>query len=53
MSFNLNYATKGIDVSGLGQGIAQGLVMAAQDKRYREEIARRDVEQFRDNYNSI
>ena len=51
MSFNLNYATKGIDVSGLGQGIAQGLVMAAQDKRYREEIARRDVEQFRDNYN--
>ena len=51
MSFNLNYATKGIDFSGLGQGIAQGLMMAAQDRRFREEQARRDVEQFRDNYN--
>jgi hypothetical protein len=51
MSFNLNYATKGIDFSGLGQGIAQGLMMSAQNKRIREEQARRDVEQFRENYN--
>lgn len=51
MSFNLNYATKGIDFSGLGQGIAQGLMMSAQNKRLREEQARRDVEQFRENYN--
>lgn len=51
MSFNLNYVTQGLDFSGLGQGIAQGLLMAAQERRFREQQARADVEQFRENYN--
>ena len=51
MSFNLNYVTQGLDFSGLGQGIAQGLLMSAQEKRFREQQARADVEQFRENYN--
>ena len=47
----IDFRVQGVDFSGLGQGIAQGLVMAAQNKRYREEVARRDVEEFRNNYN--
>jgi hypothetical protein len=52
MSFNLNYVTQGLDFSGLGQGIAQGLQQAAAMKRLREEQARKDIEQFRENYNT-
>lgn len=47
----IDFRVQGVDFSGLGQGIAQGLVMAAQNKRYREEVARKDVEEFRNNYN--
>ena len=47
----IDFRVQGVDFSGLGQGIAQGLMMAAQNKRLREEQARKDVEQFRENYN--
>ena len=51
MAINWGLMTEGVDFSGLGQGIAQGLVIAAREKRFREQQARADVEQFRDNYN--
>lgn len=52
MSFNLNYVTQGLDFSGLGQGIAQGLLISAQNRRLREEQARQDVREFKQNYNT-
>lgn len=51
MAINWGLMTEGVDFSGLWQGIAQGLVIAAREKRFREQQARADVEQFRDNYN--
>jgi hypothetical protein len=51
MSFNLNYVTQGLDFSGLGQGIAQGLMVSAQNARLREEQARQDIKEFKQNYN--
>ena len=51
MAINWGLMTEGVDFSGLGQGIAQGLVIAAREKRFREQQARADVEQFRQNYN--
>jgi hypothetical protein len=47
----IDFRVQGVDFSGLGQGIAQGLMMAAQNTRLREEQARKDVEEFRNNYN--
>ncbi len=52
MSFNLNYVTQGLDFTAFGQGISEGLKQAAQYKLLREEQARKDVEQFRENYNT-
>lgn len=45
------YTPSFVDLSGFNQGITQGLLMAAQENRFREQQARADVEQFRQNYN--
>ena len=52
MSFNLNYVTQGLDFSGLGQGIAQGLQQAAAVRREQENIVRKEIDDFKSSYDT-
>lgn len=47
----LNFYTQGIDFSGLGQGIAQGLQQAAAIKREEDLRVQRTLDDFEKNYN--
>lgn len=52
MSFNLNYVTQGLDFSGLGAGIAQGLQQAAANRRAQENIVRKEIDDFKNTYDT-
>lgn len=52
MSFNLNYVTQGLDLSGIGQGIAQGLQQAAALRREQENIVRKEIDDFKSTYDT-
>ena len=52
MSFNLNYVTQGLDFSGLGQGIAQGLQQAAARRMQQEAIVRKEIDDFKSTYDT-
>ena len=52
MSFNLNYVTQGLDFSGLGQGIAQGLQQAAAVRREQENIVKKEIADFKSSYDT-
>lgn len=46
----IDFRVQGVDFSGIGQGIAQGLVMRAQLKKEQDLIVQKDLEDFEKNY---
>lgn len=48
----LNFYTQGVDVSGLGQGIAQGLQQAANMRMQQEQIVRKEIDDFKSTYDT-
>ena len=48
----LNFYTQGIDLSGLGQGIARGLEQAANMRMQQEQIVRKEIDDFKSTYDT-
>jgi hypothetical protein len=48
----LNFYTQGVDVSGLGQGIARGLEQAANMRMQQEQIVRKEIDDFKSTYDT-
>ena len=48
----IDFRVQGIDISGLGAGIAQGLQQAAAIRRERENIVRKEIDDFKSTYDT-
>jgi hypothetical protein len=48
----LNFYTQGVDVSGLGQGIARGLEQAANMRMQQDNIVRKEIDDFKSTYDT-
>jgi hypothetical protein len=48
----LNFYTQGVDVTGLGQGIAQGLQQAAAFRLQQDNIVRKEIDDFKSTYDT-
>ena len=46
----IDFRVQGVDFSGIGQGIAQGLLMRAQLKKEQDLIVQKNLEDFEKNY---
>ena len=52
MAINWGLMTEGVDLTGLGQGIAQGLQQAAMFRYRQDQIVQSQLEDFEKNYNT-
>ena len=48
----LNFYTQGIDLSGIGQGIARGLEQAANIRMQQDQIVRKEIDDFKSTYDT-